>query len=142
MCADFVQLVYRAIHERGKISRNAGQAGKTGKQLSVGDADRELGQADRGQDFTNHRDRFRICRRRRRADDIRVTLPELPKSPALRLFRAEDRSNVIPLEWKWQIVLVVGDKVVPIANKDKVAEFHGKKVTVTGTSDGFSYAFE
>ena len=35
-----------------------------------------------------------------------------------------------------EAVLVVGDKVVPIANKDKVAEFHGKKVTVTGKLDG------
>ncbi len=35
-----------------------------------------------------------------------------------------------------EAVLVVGDKVVPIANKDKVAEFHGKKVTVTGTLEG------
>lgn len=35
-----------------------------------------------------------------------------------------------------EAVLVVGDKVVPIANKDKVADFHGKKVTVTGKLDG------
>lgn len=35
-----------------------------------------------------------------------------------------------------EAVLVVGDKVVPIANKDKVADFHGKKVTVTGTLEG------
>ena len=32
-----------------------------------------------------------------------------------------------------EAVLVVGDKVVTIANKEKVAEFYGKKVTVTGS---------
>ncbi|MCC6262697.1 MAG: hypothetical protein IT169_03895 [Bryobacterales bacterium] len=35
-----------------------------------------------------------------------------------------------------EAVLVVGDKVVPIANKDKVSEFHGKKVTVNGKLEG------
>jgi hypothetical protein len=35
-----------------------------------------------------------------------------------------------------EAVLVVGDKVVPIANKDKVSEFYGKKVTVTGQLEG------
>lgn len=33
-------------------------------------------------------------------------------------------------------VLVVGDKVVTIANKEKVADFYGKKVTVTGKLQG------
>jgi hypothetical protein len=35
-----------------------------------------------------------------------------------------------------EAVLVVGDKVVAIANKDKVSDFYGKKVTVTGKLDG------
>lgn len=33
-------------------------------------------------------------------------------------------------------VLVVGDKVVTIANKEKVSDFYGKKVTVTGKLAG------
>lgn len=33
-------------------------------------------------------------------------------------------------------VLVVGDKVVTIANKDKVSDFYGRKVTVTGKLAG------
>lgn len=35
-----------------------------------------------------------------------------------------------------EAVLVVGDKVVAIANKDKVSDFYGKKVTVTGKLEG------
>ena len=33
-------------------------------------------------------------------------------------------------------VLVTGDKVITIANKEKVADFYGKKVTVTGDLSG------
>lgn len=35
-----------------------------------------------------------------------------------------------------EAVLVVGDKVVAIANKEKVAELYGKKATVTGKLEG------
>jgi len=41
-----------------------------------------------------------------------------------------------------EAVLVVGDKVVPIANKDKVMDFLGQKVTVTGKLDGNKITIE
>lgn len=39
-------------------------------------------------------------------------------------------------------VLVVDDKVVTIANKEKVADFYGKKVTVTGSLAGDTLTIE
>jgi hypothetical protein len=39
-------------------------------------------------------------------------------------------------------VLVVDDKVVTIANKEKVADFYGRKVTVTGKLSGDKLTIE